>query len=233
MVELLEEESLNSQDTLNKVKPIIGLTSVAFDQLLQLGLDLNHLYILEGLQEEAGQSLHITSAKLLGWRQTLERKGYIDIKGSITEDGKKLLLEIGTGSTVTLKRIKRQRREVIMTSFDSWWMAYPATDTFEYKGKAFRGTRALRTSKLECTIKFGAIISQGEYTVEEMIAALEEEKKYKMIDSLNTGKNKMSYFQNSATYLNQRTFESWIELIRAPQIDHKIIENSAPKRVDI
>lgn len=233
MVELLEEESLNSQDSLKSIKPIIGLTSVAFDQLLQLGLDANHLYILEGLQEEAGQSLHITSPKLLGWRQTLERKGYIDIKGDITKDGRDLLSQLSSGNSLTVKRQRRLKREQIINSFDLWWKVYPATDTFEYKGKAFRGTRALRTSKLECTIKFGAIISQGEYTVEEMIAALEEEKKYKMIDSLNTGKNKMSYFQNSATYLNQRTFEPWIELIRAPQIDHKIIENSVPKRVDI
>jgi len=59
-----------------------------------------------------------------------------------------------------------------------------------------------------------AIIAEGEYTIKDMIAALEFEVLQKKENSYKTKTNKLSFMQNSLTYLNQRTFEPFIELIR-------------------
>ena len=112
-----------------------------------------------------------------------------------------------------------------MFDFEAWWKAYPGTDTFVHKGNNFTGSRSLRTKKDDCKIKFDKILEEGEYTVEEMIAALQYEVLQKKENSVKQKANKLTFMQNSLTYLNQRTFEPFIELVRegnniveAPQI---------------
>ena len=63
-------------------------------------------------------------------------------------------------------------------------------------------------------MKFDKILIEGEYSVQELINALEYDVLMKKENSVKTGNNKLSYMQNSLTYLNQRSFESFIELIR-------------------
>ena len=54
---------------------------------------------------------------------------------------------------------------------------------------------------------------EGEYTAAQLIAALNYEVLQKKESSLATGTNRMTFMQNSVTYLNQRAFEAYIELI--------------------
>ena len=54
-----------------------------------------------------------------------------------------------------------------------------------------------------------------------MIAALEYEVLQKKENSVKTKTNRLTFMQNSLTYLNQRTFEPFIELIREGK---KIVE---------
>jgi hypothetical protein len=106
-------------------------------------------------------------------------------------------------------------RKKVDDEFERWWKAYPGTDTFSYKGKSFSGSRSMRVKKDECKVKLKKILEEGEYTIDELIAALEFEVLQKKENSLKTGTNKLSFQQNSLTYLNQRTFEPFIELVRA------------------
>ena len=78
----------------------------------------------------------------------------------------------------------------------------------------FNGTRSLKSKKDDSRIKLDKILDEGEYKIEELIKALEFEVLQKKENSIKTGENKLSYLQNSLTYLNQRTFESFIDLIR-------------------
>jgi len=98
--------------------------------------------------------------------------------------------------------------------FIKWWQEYPGLDSFTYKGRSFKGSRALRVKKEDCRIKIKAILNEGEYTIDDLIGALKLEIQQKMENSLKTNQNKMSYMQNSLTYLNQRTWEPFIELYR-------------------
>jgi hypothetical protein len=109
------------------------------------------------------------------------------------------------------------------TDFDKWWNKYPGTDTFSYKGESFTGTRGMRVKKEDCKVKFNNILSEGEYTAQDLIAALEYEILQKKENSLKTKVNRLTFMQNSLTYLNQRSFEPFIELIR----EGKTIKESA------
>ena len=94
-----------------------------------------------------------------------------------------------------------------------WWETYPGTDKFEYKGKSFSATRALRANKDECRTKFNKILLEGDYTSEQLVEALKYDVQSKKENSISTGTNKLSFMQNSLTYLNQRSYEPFIELI--------------------
>jgi CRISPR/Cas system CSM-associated protein Csm2 small subunit len=79
----------------------------------------------------------------------------------------------------------------------------------------------MRVKKDECKAKLNSILAEGEYTIKEMIAALEYEILQKKENSYKNKSNKLSFMQNSLTYLNQRTFEPFIELVREGK---KIVE---------
>ena len=98
--------------------------------------------------------------------------------------------------------------------FTKWWNTYPATNTFEYRGRKFKGTRALRVKKDDCKVKINKILNSGEYTIEELIEALKLEVYQKCENSFKTNQNKMDYMQNSLTYLTQATYDPFVELVR-------------------
>ena len=81
----------------------------------------------------------------------------------------------------------------------------------------------MRVKKEECKLKFNTIIGEGEYKSTELIAALEYEILQKKENSIKTKVNRLTFMQNSLTYLNQRSFEPFIELIR----EGKTIKESA------
>lgn len=182
-----------------------------FEQLLKNGYSLDIVFLLKLAEEgECLESLCKESPKLEALYQGIYRKGLITVEDKLTLTGKAVLEFLSTTEeTTTLVRKKKTNDE-----FDLWWKAYPGTDTFKINGRSFTGTRSLRNKKDECKAKLHKILDEGEYTIKELIEALEFEVNQKVNNSIKTGVNKMSFMQNSLTYLNQRTFEPFIELIR-------------------
>lgn len=138
----------------------------------------------------------------------------------LTIEGKELLAFFDTPSREKIVRIKQDA-----DLFESWWKIYPGTDTFTHKGESFTGTRALRVNKEECKLRFDKILGEGEYTADIIIEALKFDVLQKKENSVKTKANKVTYMQNSLTYLNQRTFEPFIELIKEGA---KIEESTKP-----
>jgi hypothetical protein len=141
--------------------------------------------------------------------QTILRKQLITAENKLTTEGKELLAFFDQPSREKIVRVKHDE-----IGFENWWKEYPGTDTFTHKGKSFTGDRALKMNKDECRLRFNKIIAEGEHDVEMMIEALKFDVMQKKENSVLTKTNKLSYMQNSLTYLNQRTFESFIELIK-------------------
>jgi hypothetical protein len=168
------------------------------------------------LQIEKGEdvkSLCKESLKLEALYQGIYRKGLITEEQKITLTGKELIKFINDVEEEN-KDVKVPKKKII-EGFDLWWKTYPGTDTFVYSGKTFSGTRSLRAKKEDCKKKFNDILEEGEYTVQELVDALQFEVDQKKLNSVKEKTNKLTFMQNSLTYLNQRTFEPFIELVRA------------------
>ena len=188
----------------------IQLTVEKFQEILNKGYTLDHVYILKVIEE----GFDITtvmgdSPKVAVLHQSLVRKGLLfEKENKLTLIGKELLIFVDSKDS---KKIVKPK--VASTEFDDWWTTYPSTDTFEYKGKKFTGSRGLRLAKDDCRTKFRKILLEDEYTKDQLIEALKLDVHQKKEKSYQTNANKLSYMQNSLTYLNQRSFEPFIELI--------------------
>lgn len=196
------------QEQSSQTSSVFNLTIEGFKQLQTYGIDLNHLFILECLSEGADIANHMNSSKVAAWKQNLYRKSLTTEKGEITTLGKSLLTALSSGA-LPGEIVKKARGESD-DQFEMWWKAYPSTDIFEYKFKVFNGSRGLKQKKEDCRKKFNEILLEGEHSSEDLIRALNREVTLKKEQSVKENENKMKYMQNTATYLNQRTYENFI-----------------------
>lgn len=200
----------------------ITLTPFHFEELLKKGFSLDTIFMLKMIQDQVDIKPFIEgSPKIAALYQSLIRKALIsDTDDKIISLGQELLIFIDSKIS---KKIVRNKTDP--TTFDSWWNSYPGTDTFIHKGVTFQGARSLRVNRDECRTKFDKIILEGEYTPEVMVEALLYDVLQKKEISFKKRENKLSYMQNSLTYLNQKSFEPFIELIKSGA---KIVETFAP-----
>ena len=149
-------------------------------------------------------------AKMEILHQSLIRKGLITTDNKITLPGKNILKFMKEKAP----KEKLVKKKVDATDFKKWWSIFPGTDIFTYNGRAFKGTRTLKRDEENCRLKFNSILAEGDYTAQEIIAATEFDIMNKKKSSFEAGENKLKYLQNSLTYLNQRSFEPYIELVK-------------------
>ena len=188
----------------------IKVTPYHFEQLLKDGYTLDMIFLLKLIDEEFDiKTLAEGGAKTDMLCQTLRRKGLVSEQFKITVLGRNLL-EFMNSRAKTSKIVKKTQT---FAEFERWWAAFPGTDIFTHKGKSFSGGRTLRVNKDECQLKLDSILAEGEYTIDQLIAALEYEVTQKKENSFKTGTNRLTYMQGSITYLNQRSFQNYIELI--------------------
>jgi len=189
----------------------IKVTAYHFEELLKEGFTLDMVFLLKLADEDYNVKLLCESTpKLQALCQTIYRKGLVSDNYKVTVIGKKLL-EFMDSRAKTSKIVKKTQT---FAEFDRWWKTYPGTDIFTYKGKNFTGGRTLRVQKDECQAKLDKILAENEYTIDELIAALEYEVLQKKENSVKTGTNRLAFMQGTVTYLTQRSFEPFIELIR-------------------
>lgn len=189
----------------------LKLTPFHFEELIKKSYSLDIIFLLKLIDEQYDiKPLCEESAKIKALYQSLIRKGLIsEADEKVTTVGKELLVFISTKEPS-----KIVKRKPALTEFEEWWKMYPGTDTFIHNGKKFTGSRSLRQNKEECRLKFDKILLEGEYTAKDLIEALVFDVEQKKANSIKTGINKLTYMQNSLTYLNQRSFEAFIELIK-------------------
>ena len=189
----------------------MNITPYHFEEILKAGYTLDMIYLLKLADEGYDVEVLCSDTKMQMICQGVRRKGLLSENFKITVIGKSILGFLAEEGTPDLKLVKKKQSS---ESFELWWKSYPGTDTFTHKAKSFTGTRSMRMKKEDCKTKFNAILAEGEYTADEMVAALEYEVLQKKENSIKTKTNRLTFMQNSLTYLNQRTFEPFIELIR-------------------
>lgn len=188
----------------------LKISAYHFEELIKKGYSLDIIYLLKLIEQRFDvEPLCEGSMKIAALYQTLIRKGLVSENDKITLQGEELLKFIDSKEATRIVK-----RKPATTEFEDWWKAYPGTDTFEHKGRRFTGARSLRQNKEECRLKFDKILLEGEYTAAQLKQALEFDVLQKKESSFKTNSNKLTYMQNSLTYLNQRSFEPFIELIK-------------------
>jgi len=186
------------------------MTPYHFEEIIKKSFSLDLLYMLQLVEQQFDLvPLCEDSMRIAALYQGLVRKGLITENDTISLKGQELLDFIKTKTSTKLLKKKPPSGK-----FETWWKTFPGTDTFKYKNKVFRGSRSIRAGKQECRIKFEKILNEGDYTAEEITAALEYDVVQKKESSIKNNTNKLKYLQNSLTYLNQRSFEPFIELIK-------------------
>lgn len=203
----------------------IHITPKMFQTLIKKSYNLDLIYLLKLIDEQYDvQPLYKDSMKISALYQSLIRKGLItEDEEKLTTIGKDLLKYIQGG--VDSKTLKRKP---ITTDFEEWWKNYPTTDTWTLDTHKFKGTRALRRGKEECRRKFKTIIEEGDYTATQLTEALKYEVNQKVQRSIKERKNIMTFMQGSIPYLNQRTFEAFIELMEDEKNDNTPKPPSGP-----
>jgi hypothetical protein len=181
-----------------------------FEEIIKKGYSLDIIYLLKLVEEQVDLSSIVNnSARIAALHQSLIRKGLIsDNDERLTIMGKELLSFIKTEGEV-----KIVKKKASVDEFETWWKTFPGTDTFTHKGRKFTGSRSLRQNKEDCKIKFNKILLEGDYTAKQLTDALQYDVDQKKDASIKQGTNKLTYMQNSLTYLNQRSYEPFIELI--------------------
>ena len=189
----------------------LDITVYHFEEILKAGFSLDIIYFLKLIEDGADATAMCDNPKMSVLCQTLRRKGLLTESLTLTLIGKSVLGFLDEEGTPETKLVKKKPEA---NNFDEWWKTYPGTDTFTHKGKDFTGTRSMRVKRDDCKAKLNAILEEGEYTIDELVAALKYEVLQKKENSYASKTNKLCYMQNSLTYLNQRSFEPFIELIR-------------------
>jgi hypothetical protein len=198
----------------------LDITYFHFEELLKKGYSLDVVFLLKLIEEDYDvRALRTDNIKIEALYQTLVRKALITEKG-LTLTGKELLKFIN----IKEPTVRIQKKVDITSEFEEWWKAFPGTDNFTHKGKKFSGDRTLRKTKEDCQLKFDKILEEGEYTAKDLIDSLNLDVLQKKENSVKTGANKLTYMQNSLTYLNQRSFEPFIDLLK----EGYVVEDKAP-----
>ena len=191
-------------------KQIFNISLKEFKSLVDAQVDITALYLLECISNKIDLGAEFpNSSKVKAWIQTLQRRGYITDMGDVSETGKLLLEMVAGGKEIKKELTKIEDKQE--DGFEKWWAAFPSNDIFTFKGRKFNGSRSLKSDKSKCRAYFDKIINEGEYTVDDMIRALNYEVHLKKEASFQQGVNKLSYLSGSAPYLNQRKFEAFMD----------------------
>jgi hypothetical protein len=186
------------------------ITPYHFQEIIKKGYSLDLIYLMKLIQNNVDiTNMCEDSVKIGSLHSTLIRKGLLTDHNTLTLSGEGLLSFLN--ATEDIKLVNKKPN--ISIGFDAWWKAFPGTDIFIHKGKKFNGCRNLKSKKEDCRLKLSNIINEGEYTIEQLIGALEYDVLSKKNSSVQSNTNKLTYMQNSYTYLHQRSYEPFIELI--------------------
>jgi hypothetical protein len=201
----------------------LTITPDHFKELMVKGYSIDSIVMLklydndEKVKEELDLLL-LENKRIELIKQTLIRKALLTEDNKITSEGRSILDFLSSSVVGDGKKIEK-RKMVSVEDFTKWWSTFPGTDTFTHKGKTFTGGRALRVKKDDCRMIITKIVGEGEYTIDDLVKALEMEVLQKKENSVKTGVNRLTFMQSTVTYLNQRTFEPFIELAKTTNIE--------------
>lgn len=187
----------------------MNITLEKYIKILDAGYSLDILYILKLIKEGVDISKELTHPKIQAIHQMLLRKALATEDGTVTISGEDLLSYLEEDGEKVTEMVKKVKSE----GFEKWWVTYPSTNMFVYKGKTFPGTQSKRIKKEDCKRLFNKIVNEG-IPAEDIIGATEYHFQVAKDLSFKHGKNEISYIPNSERYIREKMFQPYIELYK-------------------
>lgn len=197
-------------------------------ELEKLHMSLDHLYEIE--RSYIDDSFKGIPESILA---KLVRKGFLTMEGKITSTGK-LFYEIISkpdfvSSTSNIKKELKKIKGTQNEQYLEWISLYPATASWvTTQGYNFSSSRKLRTNTPEAEQKYLAILNEKKYTHEDMKNVLLYQIALIQKESVLKEENKMEYMQGTIPYLNQRTFENYLEEMKRKNWQPTLITVNQP-----
>ena len=197
---------------------MILITQEKFLEIHKKGYYLDIIYLLQLIEQQEDISLLKENIKIVALFSVLIRKNLISEDYIITNSGKELLDFIKNKDVVKLVKTKPSE-----DYFNQWWEEFPKSNKFEYKNKSFLPTRSFTAKKPGCKLLFNKIVNEGKYTAQQLIDALKLDVQIKKEESYKTGKNQLTFLQNTHTWLSAEIYKGYVTLLKENKLD--IIEN--------
>lgn len=200
-----------------------------FEEIIKRGYSMDQLVLLTWIHENIELDISSRHTKIQTLYQSLIRKGLINDDGNIAKIGKELLeyMETKDPTKLVKKRAPVEKKVVESSDFDRWWSAWPKNDTFDYNGVHFTGDRSFKVNQDKCRILFANILKEGEYTVQNLIDALNLDVLRRKEASIKQKDNKLKYLRNSDKYLFQKDYEAVMDDVKRGV---KIVETPRSQR---
>lgn len=196
------ETSLNCQE-------LFTLTIEQFAQVIELGIPLEALFVLECFIQGTNPAVHIKATRLAGITQALTRKGYLSKQG-VTALGKATYDSLLCGG-MDIKQVVDEIKETAKTAFETWWDNFPLHDGWDEGTRKFEKTRTLRTKREICLLLFTEAVARGTHSAEQIIQGTINHLLTMRFQSIRDKKNKLTFIHNSETYLRNKDYEAWID----------------------
>lgn len=181
--------------------------------LEKIYLSLSHLWVL--LAVAGGIDVDIPPALL----SILERKNLL-LNGNLTNEGNVILDKYYKPETIDIDNAKKELKKAKAETnsiFQEWWEHYPVGNTWrddeQHNSKLYKGTRGFRTKKDDCEKLYLKALADG-YKHQDMLDAIDYEVDEKKIESRKTGQNKLDYMVNTHSYLLNKLYINFIEMMK-------------------
>lgn len=215
----MEEQSIfktpDSQTIIIDNAVFLGtIPNIVVEYLDKLHLNLSHYWALIVLLNKVDVALPPTILA------TLDRKNYA-LNGNITESGVKLVNLLSDYRNIPdIGDIKKELKKVKAehdTKFIEWWDTYPVgnawKDDAEHGNKMYPGSRGFKTKKDECEKLYLKALAEGTKH-EDMLGAIKYEVNEKKREARRTGQNKLDYMVNTHSYLLNKLYINFIEMMK-------------------
>lgn len=186
----------------------LDITDIHFMELQKKGYTIDMVLILNWINKNLSIEHIVSGSKKIDiLYKSMKRKGLVTDDDKLSKIGIEILDFISLKSNKILIKPKP-----IKSDFDEWWNIFPSNDKFMIKNKEFGPTRAFKTKKEDCRIKFNKMILDGEFTAKQIINATLYDINLKKERSFKKNSNQLKYLQNSHTYLYQKTFSGFVDM---------------------
>ena len=110
------------------------------------------------------------------------------------------------------KPVREKKNIEYPEEFEQWWCTFPASMNFMFKGRKFKGTRALRDDKEKTFKVYNEAKKAVGFSDDEMLYCLKveiESRKVASYNHRNPEYNDFQYMKATIAYLNSGKFRYW------------------------